>query len=181
MSAEQRRDEILDAAMAEFARHGLYGTATDRIAERVGVSQPYLFRLFGTKKELFLATVQRGFDTIATAFRGAVREHPEGPLEAMGEAYSQLLAQREQLLLQMQAYAACGDEDVQRLVRDRFAELYHLVEDLSGASDEDIYLFFASGMLLNVAATLNLPSIITEEWTQKCLSSILGKVPDSSS
>ena len=54
-----RREEILAAAFDEFAEHGLDGTSTDVIARKAGVSQPYLFRLFGTKKELYLESVRR--------------------------------------------------------------------------------------------------------------------------
>ena len=43
-------------ARAAFARGGLHGTSTEEIAEAAGISQPYLFRLFGTKKRLFVAT-----------------------------------------------------------------------------------------------------------------------------
>ena len=49
-TADERRVEILEAARAEFALKGLYGASTDTIARRAGLSQPYLFRLFGTKK-----------------------------------------------------------------------------------------------------------------------------------
>src|SRR5204863_476321 len=56
-TADQRREEILVAAFDEFAEHGLHGTSTDVIARKAGVSQPYVFRLFGTKKELYLESV----------------------------------------------------------------------------------------------------------------------------
>jgi AcrR family transcriptional regulator len=63
-SAEVRREEILEAAVKEFAYGGLHGTSTERIAQRAGISQPYLFRLFGTKKELFIAANQRCFGRV---------------------------------------------------------------------------------------------------------------------
>lgn len=168
MSAAERRDEILEAAVTEFALKGLHGTSTETIAQRVGISQPYLFRLFGTKKELFLAAVERGFDRVQQGFRLAAEGHPEDVLEAMGDAYIGLLAHREELLLQLQSYAACSDPAVEEVVRRRFAELFRFVETVSGASAEEVRLFFAQGMLLNVAAAMNLHSL-TEEWAQKCL------------
>src|SRR6266571_6871148 len=90
-TAGERREEIVTAAMAEFALGGLNGTSTEAIARRAGVSQPYLFRLFGTKKDLFLAAVERGFDRVEAAFRRAAEAHPENVLEAMGKAYGTLL------------------------------------------------------------------------------------------
>src|SRR6478752_641064 len=60
-TAEQRRDTVLDAAMIEFGLKGLHGASTDDIARLAGISQPYLFRLFRTKRDLFLASVERCF------------------------------------------------------------------------------------------------------------------------
>lgn len=169
-SAEERRDEILDAAVGEFALKGLHGTATESIARRAGVSQPYIFRLFGSKKELFLATVARGFDRIDQAFRVAVASEPEIPLQAMALAYNQLLAHREELLLQMQSYAACSDPDVLHLVQTRYGDLYRYVQDVSGATEDDVREFFAHGMLMNVAAAIDLSELGTrEDWARGCL------------
>lgn len=165
MSGSERREEILQAAVAEFALKGLEGTSTEAIAHRAGVSQPYIFHFFGTKKELFLAAVERGFDRVQETFRLAVESNPEDVLEAMGHAYKDLLTRREALLLQMQAYAACSDSDVQRCVRNRYGELYRYVTRVSGAGGEKVQAFFAIGMLLNVAAAMDLPSVLNdEEW-----------------
>ncbi|MGI8824888.1 MAG: TetR/AcrR family transcriptional regulator [Chloroflexota bacterium] len=170
MSADERREEILDAAVTEFALKGLHGTSTEVIARRVGISQPYLFRLYGTKKDLFLAAVERGFDRVAESFRVAVESNPEFPLAAMGTAYRRLLSHREELLLQMQSYVACADPDIQVVVRQRFGDLYRFVEQVSGANEEQVRKFFAHGMLLNVAAAMDLPtSIDGEDWAERCL------------
>ena len=58
-SAEERREEIVSAAFEHFAQSGYNGASTDAIARDAGISQPYLFRLFRTKRELFLACVDR--------------------------------------------------------------------------------------------------------------------------
>jgi AcrR family transcriptional regulator len=169
MSADERREEILEAAVTEFALKGLHGTSTETIAQRAGVSQPYLFRLFGTKKDLFIAAVERGFDRVQAAFAEAAGSHPKNVLKAMAQAYVQLLAHREELLAQMQSYAACSDPDIQLVVRDRFARLYRYVEQVSGASEDEVRLFFAHGMLLNVAAAMDLPVIKNKSgWDPHC-------------
>ncbi|MGH3145143.1 MAG: TetR/AcrR family transcriptional regulator, partial [Rubrobacter sp.] len=54
-SSLERRETVLDAAVVEFAEKGLHGASTEGIAERAGISQPYVFKLFGTKKGLFLS------------------------------------------------------------------------------------------------------------------------------
>src|SRR3954468_18338105 len=103
MTAEQRREAILGVAVGEFARGGLNGTSTEAIAAGAGISQPYLFRLFGTKKQLFLACMRRCHDRLHEPFRAAAEADTSGdPLEAMGVAYTELLDDREMLLLQLQ-------------------------------------------------------------------------------
>ena len=159
-SAEIRREEILEAAMKEFAYGGLHGTSTDKIAQRAGISQPYLFRLFGTKKELFMASSRRNFARILVAFQEAA-EGKTGleAKKAMGQAYDKLLVDREMLLGQMQMYAACSDPDIRDATRHGFAELFRFVEQATGLGTEEIRDFFALGMLMNVAATMDLPQI----------------------
>src|SRR2546428_9919981 len=73
-TAEERRAEVLQAAVAEFALHGLHGTSTEMIARRIGISQPYIFRLFPSKKELFLAAIDQCFDRVEAAFRNPARK-----------------------------------------------------------------------------------------------------------
>ena len=168
MSAAERREMVLEAAVAEFAVHGLAGTSTEDVARQAGISQPYLFRLFPTKKALFLALVQRCFhrveDTFITAAGGRTGDEA---LEAMGDAYERLLDDRTLLLLQMQAYAACEDPEIRAATRDGYKKLWELTERLTGLPFQRVVDFFAMGMLMNVAAALDLPSV-DERWTSWC-------------
>src|ERR671936_2121435 len=118
-TAVERREAVLDAALEEFSHHGLSAASTEAIAAKAGISQPYVFRLFGTKKELFKAVVSRCFRETLELFQRAA-EGKRGPeaLAAMGDAYiHQLLPDRTRLRAQMQAYAACGDAEVCEVVR----------------------------------------------------------------
>ena len=139
-----RREEILAAASDEFAEHGLDGTSTDVIARKAGVSQPYLFRLFGTKKELYLESVRRCLrETLELFEKASAGKTGEDALEAMGNAYVGLLEDRRRLRAQMQAYADCDDEEVREIVRAGYGELVELVEQVSGLEPERIRNFFA--------------------------------------
>src|SRR5437764_9774571 len=113
-SAEERREAVLEAALEEFAARGLEGASTEAIAAKAGISQPYVFRLFGTKKELFKAVVARCFrETLETFQRAAEGVRGEEAMQAMGAAYAEhLLPNRTMLRIQMQAYAACDDADI---------------------------------------------------------------------
>ncbi len=170
-TADERRAEITAAAAIEFARRGLEGATTDRIAERAGVSQPYVVRLFGTKKALFLAVANRAFERIAAAFReSAVGATPDERLTSMGMAYVALLADRDQLALQLQLYAAAHDPEIRACVATRFAQLHELCAELSGASPERLRAFIAQGMLCNVAAALDIPEIASDDnWARERL------------
>ena len=166
--AAERREELISAAVHEFARGGLHGTAVERIARRVGVAQPYVFSLFPNKRELFLAALERSFERIAETFKNAAAEYREGlaseecedTLQAMGRAYRELLeSDRDYLMLQHQCYAACDDEIVCARVRRRYAELVELARELSGAEPERLDQFFMRGMALNVAAALGVEEL----------------------
>jgi AcrR family transcriptional regulator len=165
--ASERRDALIDAAIHEFAHGGLHGTPVDRIARRVGVAQPYVFSLFGSKRELFLAAVARGFELVADTFTKAAAEFdpatapPEIDLRrAMGQAYVEMLAsQRDYLMIQLQAYAACDDEEIRDQVRALYARLVAHVESLWDADAEEIDDFFRYGMWLNVAAALGVQDL----------------------
>jgi AcrR family transcriptional regulator len=173
-TADERRTEITAAAAIEFARRGLDGATTDRIAERAGVSQPYVVRLFGTKKALFLAVANRAFERVAGAFRSsAVGATPEERLEHMGAAYVALLRDRDELALQLQLYAAAYDPEIRACVATRFAQLHELCGELSGARPEQLRAFMAQGMLCNVAAALDIPQIAWDEnWARERLAEL---------
>ena len=155
MSADERRSEIVAIAFRHFAVGGFNGTSTEDIAREAGISQPYLFRLFGTKRELFLACVDRCYGGVAEVFAAAA-EGAEDPMEAMGHAYGeQLLPDRHSLLFQMQSHAT-GDPEITAYVREGFSGLRDRVAALAGVPVEETWNFFATGMLLNVTAMLDL-------------------------
>jgi len=170
-TAPERREALVEAAVEHFGQTGLHGTAVSTITDAVGITQPYAFSLFGTKKGLFLAAVERSCDRIAETFRAAAAGAGEdGPLAAMGAAYGALLSDRSLLLIQLQSYAACGDDEVRAVVRRRYAQLYELVRELTGADRLELQGFFATGMLLNVAAAMDLPELLFDEtWMNDCL------------
>ncbi len=173
--AGERRDALIDAAIHEFAQTGLHGTPVDRIARSVGVAQPYVFSLFGSKRELFLAAVDRCFSHVQelmtlTAEQFDPSEATEGydVLLAMGNAYVQMLAHdRDTLMLQLQAYAACDDETIRDRVRSNYAQLVRLVEKLAPpeVDRERIDNFFRYGMWLNVTAAMGVEDLsVGCEW-----------------
>jgi AcrR family transcriptional regulator len=169
-SAEERREQILEVALAEFAAHGLEGGSTEAIARAVGISQPYVFRLFGTKKELFIATIERCMRGTLEMFRTAAAGlKGEEALRAIGEAYVERLGTDPTYLRsQMQAYAASGDPQIREVVRAGYGELVEYVERVSGLPTDRVAHFFAKGMLLNVMASLDLLGA-DEGWAKRLI------------
>ncbi len=168
-TADERRAAVLTAAIEEFAGKGLHGASTEAIAAAAGISHPYLFKLFGTKKQLFLAATDRVYEHVRGAFAAAAEGHsdedpdPDGRLWAMGKAYYELLGRRDELRLLLHGFAAAGDGEVGPVVRRRYADLYRFVQDTAGADAEAMQTFWAHGMLLTIAAAVDLPSLAGEE------------------
>ena len=172
-SAEERREDILAVAREHFAVGGYHGTSTEAIARQAGISQPYLFRLFRTKKELFLACNARACDKVIAAFRSAADRAPKGEeLQAMGRAYiEELLPDRHALFVMMQGFAAASDPEIQTEVRRWFGDVVEEVSRLSGATPEEVWSFTANGMLLNIVAALDVKAIAGDRpwaaaWTE---------------
>jgi AcrR family transcriptional regulator len=158
-TAEERREAVLEAAIKEFGEHGYHAARTAGIAERAGISQPYIYALFPNKRELFLAANQAVTDRMRRGFTEAAKGGgtPDERLGRMGEAYYDFLADRDNLLMQLQGHAvAGGDPELRDEIRACFVGVRDEIARASGADDERVRDFLATGMLLNVAAALEL-------------------------
>jgi AcrR family transcriptional regulator len=166
-SADVRRQSVLTAAIVEFGRSGFAGTSTEAIATRAGISQPYLFRLFGTKKDLFIATYGIVCARIEEAFvAAAVGLEGDAAMTAMGLAYLELLQDPDLLQVQLHGFvAAAADPDIASACQDTFRRLWQLVSTATGAEPDALREFFAQGMLCSVMAAIDLRSV-NEPWAQ---------------
>jgi AcrR family transcriptional regulator len=160
MSGVQRREEILVAARAVFAERG-YAASTDEVARAAGVSQPYVVRLFGTKRELFLEAYKVASAEIVQALAAV----PAGPDAAMrmGDAYIGLLADRDLLRLVMHGFIAGADEEVGRVARHTMGEAFRLFRERSGEDEQAARVFVAQGMLINVLLAVDAPAHVGED------------------
>jgi AcrR family transcriptional regulator len=165
MSAEDRREQVLAAATGAFARTGYAGTSTDVVAREAGVSQPYVVRMFGTKRDLFLAVFERATERIRAAFQAVLDDcSPEAPFDPedeedwgrMGAAYAELLADRDFLLVMMHGFAAGDDEAIGRSARVCMGRIYDVLRSTGGTPDR-VTAFVAHGMLLNVMLSMRAP------------------------
>jgi AcrR family transcriptional regulator len=166
MSGRARRSQVLGIAAGEFADHGLHGASTELMARRAEITQAYIFRMFGTKKALFLEVVVEAFDRMTEGMRHAAgSETGLDALTRMGGQYNQMLADRTLLLLQLQGFAACGDPEVGDAVRASFGRMWQMVAETTGLDPVTIKAFLAFGMLLNNGAALQVAEL-DEPWAR---------------
>jgi AcrR family transcriptional regulator len=177
-TAEERRVAVLDAATVEFARKGLHGASTEDIARMAGISQPYLFRLFGTKKELYLATSRRAVDHLYAVFAEAARgKTGMDALQAMGETYESVMADRDRLMLMLKCWASCDDPEICEAVRSSWRDLVDLAERSSGATPQEVSAFFSKGALLTVLMGMEAFSR-PEPWSNRLIEGCSEPVAD---
>jgi len=167
--SDRRRQVVLDAAVTCFARKGFYGTTTNEIAERAGISQPYLYRLFANKQTLFAHAVSHVSELMATTLAAHIAEagpmsQPETNLRTARSAYGSLIQNRDVLRFLMHANCAADEPLVGDAVRLCYAKQVELVSKLLG-SDEAVRQWFGAGMLENVTITLGLADI-DEPWAR---------------
>ena len=163
LTADERRDQVLDAAVAEFGERGYHAASTASIAKRAGISQPYIYALFADKTELFKAVHDRVVGRIRTAFLEAARDaaNPDEALEAMGHAYRPLMEDHNHLSAQLQCYAvAAGDPELRKYVGTAFRALVDDVARISGADPEAVAGFIACGMYINIAMAVGQPDLV---------------------
>lgn len=173
MSADQRRRQVLQAATLEFARSGYHGSSTQTIAEQVGLSQPYLFQLFGSKLQLFIDAWNVCCDRIEAVLRDAAADLPERERgHALASAYDALLSNEKELLtMQLQAWSAsCTNEDIRVAVAKRFNSIWNLVGSLSSAPGGAVTDMMGGWVLYNVAVALQIDRIdectVTGAWVR---------------
>jgi AcrR family transcriptional regulator len=161
MNIDDRRRQVLEAAMHEFGLAGFDSVSAEAIAARAGVSQPYIFRLFGTKKGLFIASIEERTRQIIEGFQQAVENRGElSRMDAMADAYVELLTSDPAALrCQLYAWAAGSDEEIGAAARASYVEVWKFAQTLSAEDPESVRDFMAHGMLLTVLAALDIPDV----------------------
>lgn len=161
MKAEDRRRHIVDAATHCFARTGYAGTSTDAIAREAGVSQPYVVRMFGTKQDLFLEVYERAVGRVSDAFADVLESAEFDPQreedrDRLGAAYTDLVADRELMLVMLHGFAAGDNAAIGDRARAGMAGIFDQL-CRGGMSRDEARDFIAHGMLLTVLMAMRAP------------------------
>jgi AcrR family transcriptional regulator len=146
LTAAERTEQIVCAAVSVFSSAGYAGTSTDDVARAAEVSQPYVIRLFGSKQKLFVAAMGYAAGEIERTFR----DSGATDLDGLGAAYKTLLDRYELLGMLLHGFAAGGDPEIGEVVRTCFGGLYELIRELTGAGPRETSDFMATGMFLTI-------------------------------
>lgn len=159
---DQRKEEILEAAITVFARDGYDRVTTADISREAGISQPYIYRFFATKEELFLAVVDRVYGRVAAAF-AAVPDGADYEVR-LGRAYEALMeSSPREIILQVQTWGIREPSFRARVASSVVAlldsiekafERHGLADPRTRAED-----FLARGLLCNLSLTLDAPAL----------------------
>ena len=168
-TADARRDVVVGAAITAFARTGYLGTSVAKVADEAGISPAYVFKLFPSKESLFVAALDRTFDLVEQSLeRGAhdsLEQTPEGVLDAMGDAYADLIADRELLMVQVHAQSAADVPEVKQSLQRGLGRITRFASTRSGADDAAVQRFIAYGQLCHLIVTTGLDGI-DEPWAR---------------
>lgn len=159
-TSDLRRDTVVASAIAVFAQGGYLGTSVATVASHAGISQAYVFKLFPSKELLFVTALDQCFEQIQTALaKGADASNdpsPEGILDAMGEAYADLIGNRSLLMLQVHAQSAASVPEIGAALRKGLQAITMFVHSRSGAEDQAVQRFIAYGQLCHLIVVTGL-------------------------
>ncbi|GAA3035365.1 transcriptional regulator, TetR family [Actinokineospora globicatena] len=174
-TAGERREVVLRTAIGTFAARGYYGTTTSEVAKAAGISQAYVYRLFPDKESLFVAVIEHCSTRMRAAFADAAATatstDPAAVLDALGEAYARLIADRDLLLVLMQATCAASEPAIRDAIRTCYAREVEYIRAVSGASDTEIQHFFARGFLCNSLTAMGVDDLDTP-WARTLMTGI---------
>lgn len=155
--------------MREFALGGYHGTTVADVARESRISPAYVFKLFPGKDSLFVAALENCFDHVIVALeRGADSasdQSPAGVLEAMGDAYAELIEDRTLLMLQVHAQSVADIPEIGAALRAGLARVTELAHARSGASHDDVQRFIAYGQLCHLLVTARIDGL-PDEWAR---------------
>ncbi len=132
LRAVERRQQIIQAAIELFSRHGFRGTTTREIAEAVGISEAALFKYFATKEDLYTAIIEtkaRTDEVIALAAQAAARRDDAGVFQAVGLHFLEEV-QRDASLMRLLLFSALeGHELSEMFFRSRVRRMHEFLAE----------------------------------------------------
>ena len=162
-TADLRRETMIASAVKVFAKTGYYGTTVADVAKDAGISPAYIFRLFPSKEELFVAAVDRCYARIVDAVLAiaGVSETRDSSfvLSEIGLMYTGLIGDSALLMLQVQAQSVSNIPAVREAVHRGLKAVVEAIFERSGAAPAEVQLVMAYGLLCHLIVTAGLDQI----------------------
>ncbi|MGO2111049.1 MAG: TetR/AcrR family transcriptional regulator, partial [Pseudoclavibacter sp.] len=164
-SASSRRPAIVDAALTAFSLGGYAGTTVADVAREAGISSAYVLKIFRGKEALFVAAVGECFSRIEQALAAAhTSGSPAEILDALGDTYADLIADRTLLLIQVHAQSVATVPAIGDALRAGLARITRFAKQRSGADDRDVQRFIAYGQLCHLVVTSGIADV-DDDWS----------------
>jgi AcrR family transcriptional regulator len=167
-TADERRKQLLVAALQVFAVHGYHGSSTATIAKEAGISHSYVFKLYPTKEDIFVAVVDLCFNRIVERFQDAavgVTGTPAERLKKIGISYADILRDRNLMLIQLHAYSASSVPAIREAVKSGLQRIVEYIQGETGVTDDEIQQFIGQGLLATMNVALGI-EYLQEAWAQ---------------
>jgi AcrR family transcriptional regulator len=163
LSAQDRRQAVLDTACRVFFRKSYRGATTAEIAREAGITEPILYRHFGSKRDLYLACLDEAWRIFREFAEEAMETNPSGCLGAIADAYTAKRAKLRLVDLWIQALTEASEDPVIakalrvqiRAVHDFFADVIRQGQ-AEGALNPDrdpvaeAWIFISGGLLATI-------------------------------
>jgi AcrR family transcriptional regulator len=163
LPAGERRQAVLEAACEAFARSSYRGATTAEIAREAGITEPILYRHFGSKRDLYLACLDEAWRTFRTLAEQALEADPAGCLGAISDAYMARRGSTRLVDLWIQALTEAADDPViANAIREQIRQVHAFVagviergqaaEALHAGRDPvaEAWVFIAGGLLATI-------------------------------
>jgi len=167
LTAEARRQAVLDSACRVFSRSSYRAATTAEIAREAGISEPILYRHFGSKRDLYLACLDEAWGSFRVVCEDAVAADPEKCLGAIADAYMAKGKKIRVIDLWIQALNEASEDKViaaavrrqVREVRDFFADVIRDgqrrgIINADRDPEAEAWIFVAGGLLATMDARL---------------------------
>ncbi len=167
LTAEARRQAVLETACRVFSRSSYRGATTAEIAREAGISEPILYRHFGSKRDLYLACLDEAWRSFRLEADATMANDPVGCLGAISAAYMRGGKRIRVIDLWIQALTEASEDKViaaalrrqVREVRDFFADVIRDgqargVVQADRDPEAEAWIFVAAGLLATMDSRL---------------------------
>jgi TetR/AcrR family transcriptional regulator len=167
LSAEARRAAVLETACRVFSRSSYRGATTAEIAREAGISEPILYRHFGSKRDLYLACLDEAWQTFREEASTAIAEDPVGCLGVISDRYMAKGSRFRVVDLWIQALTEATEDPViakalRRQIRDMHDFLAEVIRDgqrrgvvnADRDAEAEAWIFVGGGLLATMDSRL---------------------------